>query len=241
MAENVWLLGLELFAYVLGILVVLWGMRRMPRFLPLRPPAQARLRRLLPFAEAIVVVVGVLWATSHVFDGQPVYAWGALGVLVLVGIGAVWFAVRDVLTGLILKTEGTYQVDQMVEVHGVEGRIERLGFRTLTLTTETGRAIRLPYSRLSHEAVAVQEANDWVRPHTFHVEVPIQLDAEEAHERLRDTILNVAWTSVRQPPRMRVHALTESYRSYEVTIFVLGALHTADIEQRVRQVFAASG
>lgn len=238
MPENVWLLGLELFVYVMGLLVLLWGMRRMPRVLPLQPTAQARLLRILPFAEAVVVVVGVLWATSHVFDGQPIYAWGALGVLALLGIGAVWFAVRDVLSGLILKAEGTYQIDQVVRVDGIEGRIERLGFRTVALTTETGGLIKVPYSRLAHKAVAVQHANDLIGPHTFQVDVPIQIG--DAHERLRHAILNLAWTSVHRSPRIRVHGLTASHRRYEITVFALGADHTADIEQQVRQIFAAS-
>jgi len=60
---------------------------------------------------------------------------------------------NDLFSGIILLSEGTVEVDDVLEVDGIVGRVVGIGLRTSKMVTRDGIDLILPNSKLVTEKV----------------------------------------------------------------------------------------
>lgn len=197
------------------------------------PTRREALGRYGPLAElaawvTYLALAGVwLWTRDGDSDSLRaiVLLVGVLGVMTLAGG---WRTFRDYLSGVVLRSEGSWRVGDRVRVGEVEGVVLRLGYRTVELQRQDGDIVFVPYANLSSDLLVRRHAEGDVVRHTFTVPCPDHLGSAQLVHRVREAALMHHWSSPGHDPGVQV----APDGSLRVTIHALS-------EERVPQVEAA--
>ncbi|MCS6904149.1 MAG: mechanosensitive ion channel [Bacteroidia bacterium] len=127
----------------------------------------------------------------------------ASSTALLVGVGlGLQTIFNDFFSGLILLFEGNLQVDDVVQVENLIGRVTEVGFRTSKIITRDGVSIIVPNSRfISNSLVNWSHENPISR---FYISVGVAYDSDV--EKVKQILLScaLAHESVEKEPAPQV-------------------------------------
>lgn len=225
---------LGLVAALLGVVVVLVLLKAAAWLVAAVPMPQARrtaLRRAGPVLAGFVGIAYALVAVRFVFHGTNLISSLAGVAVVGVMLGLSWFALRDLVAGLFWKAGHACQLNDVIRVENVEGRVIRLGFRVIGVETDQGDHVFLPYSKLQSEALVVSREQFGESRYVFEVEIPTDKPAGELERAVERMAMLCHGTSLSRKPRVRQVASNR----LEVTVFAIWSEPVADLEFRVRR------
>jgi small-conductance mechanosensitive channel len=204
-------------------------LRRVAAMLPLRARGRDAATRWLPAAQLVLALIAATAVT--VFFLGPQAAAAVVGVAAAIILAAAWFAVRDVIAGIVLRAEHGFLAGQTLHASSVTGRIRHVGIRTLEIETD-GRRTRIPYSRIGHTPVALGGARD-AGALRFSLSRPRNGDAAADATAIRAAVLHAFFAPPAREPLVRLAAETGERRTWEVTVHADPA-HLPAIEHAVR-------
>ena len=216
------------------LLLVLAGARRAIDFVPMTAERRELAARAGPAVGAVLVLLYAAVGLGALLGDRPGPGSFAVAGLVLLVIAVAWPALRDVASGVVLKTGRACRVGDYVRVDGIKGRVQKLGLRALTLETSEGHEALVPYSRVVRDTLYREPAREHVAHHVFRVEAVSSEALRELKERVRVAALHVHWHSVVRDPQMTVL----DGRALEVTVFPIHPDRGPDIEGAVRAALA---
>ncbi len=231
-------IGLFTVAVVGGLLVVgAWVYRTLLAFLPMARARREALHRASPVLGTAAGLFYALYVTRTLlesYEGYEDYVPMALAVIVAAFVLASWFAIRDVINGMFLKAGRIATEGDHVRVGDVQGRVETMGLRTMTIETSAGDEAILPYSSIARDSIMRTPVTENSALHTFRLDLPRGLTLADAKARIRHAALRSHWSSLTRDPEI---ALAEN-NTLEVSIYALDADHGPDIEMAVRESVA---
>ena len=181
------------------------------------------IRRLLPPVEGVVWFAFFLIGISRLASET---IWSSVAIL-LVSIVALiwisWYAIRDIIAGIILKTEGAVSVNERIHVNDVTGQITKMGYRVMELETDLGETVNIPYSKVSGEIQVKSNPGEKIKSHRFE----ILLKEENTHEmmqqikKIRQIVLNAPWSSLKKAPLVKLVGEKEGQKRIEIIIYAL--------------------
>jgi hypothetical protein len=214
----------------LGVVAGLWVLRRVLAMVPMSVGRRAWLMRTLPVVEALAFV-GYLFVTLPPLFASP--AWGmtaAVAVMLLALLVISWFALGDVVAGVMMRASGFSEPGDWVRVGELRGVVRRIGLRTVELETEHGDQAIIPYSQLAKEPLVRAPALAGISRHRFSIQLPAGMQAWRGRELARRAALNCHWSSAARDPDVEVLPGGE----LEVHVFPLDSARGPDIEDAVR-------
>ena len=217
------------------LLFALVGVRRLVDLVPMSAERREVIVRAAPAVGAALVIFYAVFAAGLLIGDTPGVARIATAVVALLVIVAGWPAIRDVASGVVLKTGRACRVGDYVRIDGIKGRIQRLGLRTLTLETSTGDQALVPYPHVARETLFREPAQEHAAHHVFRVEVPRGTTLSVLKDRVRIAAIHVHWHSVARDPQMSL----VGDRTLEVTVFPIHPDRGPDIETAVRSALGS--
>lgn len=193
------------------------------------------LYRVFPFIEIVIWGFFLLWAVQQFFQHRAFYTAVGIGALALLLIRASWFAIRDVIAGIILKAEDAYEINQCIKLPSVEGKIRRPGHRSLEIEIEGGQIVKIPYGKIAGEERILSDPRETGRSHAFQLTAPASMAPEQVAERLRRAALNSPWSSVKKEPQVRFLGEQEGGYRFEVVAYPLGEVYSRKVEEYVKK------
>lgn len=213
------------------IRVVRWGFP----LLPIAPSLRARLSKMSPLAELVVWMIYVTSALAWSLKGNPQMRMIALAGLVVLVLLALWFAIRDYLSGVILRIEGHIAPDDEITVGDASGHVLALRARGVELEQAHGDTLFVPYRHVRDAKLLKRRRKLAVARHTFVIDIPASVTPTDARACIHEATLLSHWISPSDAPR--IAAL--DHDTLEVTIYTLSDTHVADVESVVRDALAA--
>ncbi len=226
--------GFELQAglFLVGGLVlvgVLLALSRLTTLVPMRRDRREGVERAVPVVGLLLVLPYLLFALRALLhDTGQVQALTFLAFVAL-GLLSAWFVVRDLVAGVVLKAGRICSLGDRLVVGELEGRVARMGVRTLTLETSQGEEALVPYSALSRSTVVRTPAVEGVAPHVFRVRTPPDVSVADARRAVLEAALCAHWASVVRKPQIK----PLGKQIYEVTVFALNGDYAMDVESAV--------
>lgn len=181
--------------FVLGgarLLVVLIS-RLMSQYFKRRKVDTGRQYAILQFVKYIIYTGASLIAMEAMGIAISVLWGGAAALLVGIGLG-LQQTFNDLLSGIILLIEGTVEIDDVVEVDGIIGRVTTIGLRTSRIETLNKITILLPNSKITGE-----KATNW-----SHSEDPtrFQINVGVAYASDVDLVTTLLLQAAREHPEV---------------------------------------
>ena len=217
----------------LAVLALLAALRWLIGLIPMGKARRAALARGRPVVELLTAIAYVVVAIPLVFGGPRQFT-PLLAVLaaLVVGLFALsWSALRDFVGGAFIKAGQLCSVGDRVEIEGRGGIVKRLGYRLLTLETDEGAEVFVPYAQLSRRSIVRLPRVEGAHRHSFEVELPAGLDSSAAIARIKRLALSSHWSSLIRDPEVEPLAGGR----VEVHVFALGREHGPDVEADVRR------
>lgn len=126
--------------------------------------------------ESIGVQLSLLWA-------------GSAALLVGVGLG-LQQTFNDLISGLILLIEGTVDVDDILEIDLMVGKVSKIGLRTSTIETRDNIVVVVPNSKLVNDQVINWTHNNTPTRFVVNVGVSYSSDIDQVTSLILETIKN---------------------------------------------------
>lgn len=186
--------------------------------------------RVGPLAEALLWLVYLVSVIAWTLQEHHLVRLGALGALALGVVIAIWFVIRDYLSGVILRTEGALSVGDVVRIGEIEGQITRFRARAVELELSHGDRVILPYRALRDAPIVRRRTHRAAVRHTFTLALPSEVGFDAARSAIRRAALLSHWVSPSHDPKITAR----DRGTLEVTIHALTDVRAAEVEQVVR-------
>jgi len=196
-----------------------------------------RVEEILLIARAGTWIVFVFWSISIIFKGQIFYARVFSGMLILLVIGISWSIIRDIISGFLIRMEGTYHHNSHVRIHNVEGTVKKLGFRSMEIETERGETIRIPYKIVDDELTVKSYPVETIKSHAFNISVSKSKELNVYQKEIKFELLNSHWSSLRKDPRVKLVDETSETYELRITAYTLDKRYFQDVERFVKKKF----
>ena len=171
-------------AMVLSALLVLFGTRLLimfinraflNRFFTKRKVDVGRQYAIQTFLKYIIYTIALLWAMQLIGIHLTVLLGGAAALLVGIGLG-LQQTFNDLISGIILLSEGTVDVGDIVQVDGIIGTVKSIGIRTSKVDSRDDISIIIPNSKLVVDNVVNLSHNK--NPTRFQVKVGVAYSSD---------------------------------------------------------------
>ncbi|MEE9382762.1 MAG: mechanosensitive ion channel domain-containing protein [Nannocystaceae bacterium] len=220
------LLGVALYGLVL---LIRWIME----LLPISRERREMVARLRPMLVAFLAFSYCVFAARTLFRGDPTYMSIAVGALGIAAVSASWFAIRDVVAGVILRTGRACTEGDHVRINGIQGRISAMGLRVMSIETSLGEQAIVPYSAVVQSSLLRTPVFDNVAIRVFRLKAPEIISISAVKSRIRQAAMRCHWASAVREPGI---VITEG-GELEVTVFSVAADRGPEIEAAVRAAF----
>ena len=147
-------------------------------------------------------IIFIFWSADIIFNGQPLMSRAFAALLFCILIAISWSLIRDIVSGILIRTEGTFAKNSHVRIHGVEGLVKKLGYRAMEIETDRGETIRIPYSIVDKEITIRSFPIESIKSHTFELLVDKSKDFLDYKEQIRNTQSGFPSASSINSPRL---------------------------------------
>ena len=213
---------------------------RITKALTYKPAIKKGSMALLPLLELVLWVGYAFWGV-YIFFGDHLYYDLIIGVMVVLLLVVIaWFVFRDFLAGVLLKAEKALEPGQMIRTPVVEGRIKRLGSRSLELVNQAGEVVRLPYARLSSEVFILPPESEESLPHRVEVPLPGDHSPEEIQKEILKSLHAMPWI-IAPAPEVKIIKGTGGRHLVQTTFYTHIGSQAAIVEERIRRVVKDHG
>lgn len=212
---------------------------RLIRLAPLKKSMHKTLLRSFPVLEFVSWVIYAFWASSMIFGDKAFFPTLQTAIIIMLLLALGWFLLRDFIAGIVLKTENAFELNENIKTSFAEGRLVKLGNRSLEIESDTGERIRLPYSRLSNELIVRMPRGGNFLSHEMLLKVSKSIPQSSVQEQLRVFILSQPWTAIQREPVIKVAAEEEQDTTYKIQFFTFSPKHASIMEDQINKLFEA--
>ncbi len=164
-----------LLIYFLTQLLLWFSLKVIKRFFLRKKLDSGRQYAVTQFVKYILYTLGLLLILESLGIQLSLLWAGSAALLVGVGLG-LQQTFNDLVSGFILLIEGTVDVDDILEIGPMVGRVTKIGLRTSTVETRDNIVVVLPNSKLVMDNVVNWSHNN--TPTRFEVNVGVSYSSD---------------------------------------------------------------
>lgn len=195
------------------------------------------LERILPYLEMLFALALLLWSGWMVLGRYPVYYAGMTAVVLLALLWSIRFALYDIVSGIVLRSENRFQPGDTIAIDGLDSEINQVGYRSLVITKSNGSCEKIPYSTLSRIPLVKPTVSNTILAHTFTLLVPADAQPSAVHSKLNILALTSPWSVVTEPPDIKLEENSAAGLLFRITVYALEMSHLTEVENRVSKAF----
>jgi small-conductance mechanosensitive channel len=194
---------------------------------------EKRFRKLLYYTEIIggMLVLGMF--AGYLYQRSTVTAFILIAILLLVIFFIGIFFIKDYVAGLIVKASANYSLNDIIISNGIEGKIVKLGQRSLIITTSDGNKVFLPYSDLVGKIKSIKSASEIKNNYNFSITVKNDIEIE----KIKNFIITLPWVNTSVNPEIKISETNENNYVLNISIVAFDNSYYTKIESAVRKSF----
>lgn len=189
----------------------------------------------LPLIELLAWITYLFWGALILFGNHVYYDLIVVVMAILIIFGLAWFVFRDILAGVLLKTEKSLEPGQLIKTPIVEGKVKKTGTRFLELINDKGETVKVPYSRLSNELIIIPPENEDSLPHQLVLLIASENQAEKFKEQVIENLLAMPWI-ISPHPIVKLIKTNEGRHAIHVTFHTHNRTHAVLVEEKLRKL-----
>lgn len=194
--------------------------------------------RVFPVLEFVLWFLYLFWALSGIFSHWDYYNILMHSVIIAVIIILAWFIIKDFVAGIVLKAEMPFHIGQNISLPGIEGKLKKLGFRSLEIEKNDGQSTKVPYSKLTGEMITCQSKSESSKGYETTVSLKSSINDEKACELIKKKLMLLPWALPSKKPYIELlEDKDKSKKTYLVKYFAINNQHAVKISQNLKSFF----
>ena len=227
---------LSVFVRGLLLMLALWGLDKLIDLAPIGRPRRRQFLRLVPVLTALAVLIFLITSARTLLGGHDA-AMPYVSALVVVALAVALFSpFLDLVAGVFLKISNVVSVGDEIEVDGISGRVESMGYRRMVVLSSRGEVI-IPYASVARKAIVRAPAVRGAFPHVFRLSPMVGQSILGLRRVIAEAALLCHWSSLSRQPQIRSLQSGE----LEVTVFALHQDFGVEVEAAVRSCVSMFG
>lgn len=229
------IIKLIFFGTLLGLFFII--LKRGCELLLSEKPYKKTIDDTLFYVRVTSWAIFVFWSADMLFRGQPLFSRAFIAILFCLFIGLSWSLIRDIFSGILIRTEGLFANNSHIKSHGVEGFVRKLGFRALEIETDRGETVRIPYSIIDKEITIRSYPIESIKSHTFDLLLDKSKEFLIYKEQIKKALLNNHYTSLKKNPVVKMKADSNGKYQLMVTAYIMDDRYSERVEQCIKSQF----
>lgn len=197
------------------------------------------LRKLFPIIEFSTWTVFIFYVIINLFNNELIYETAIIIILAVILLFFSWFFIKDIIAGVIIKSEYNIEYNKKVRIKDFEGYINKIGYLSIELKTDSGEFIKIPYSKIVSEVIVWPEnKKNLFYKHNFiaKVENSNNLHYSDYIAGIRTELLNSAWIISKKEPVINYINNQDNFYFYKIEIFALNEIHARKLEKNYSNI-----
>ncbi len=146
-----------------------------------------------PLIYPLVWIGFIFWSVNYLFYYKDYYNFIVFALIVLIFLSLSWFFVKDFVAGIAFKVQNNYTAGDNVQFGKISGRLDNLFLTHVSVYTNEGKLVKIPYSRLSNEIVSHKSTGGYTGHSKFIFKVSKNKNVDEIKEGLYTLLINSPW------------------------------------------------
>jgi Mechanosensitive ion channel, beta-domain len=230
----------QIILYVIISLVVLAGFRilsLLSKYM-LNKNRKIFVGKYLPAVESIFwMVYLVLSINIFINRGGGINSVWILCVLIILILLFSWYAFRDIISGVIWKTNKRFKVNDSIKVGEFQGKIKEFHHRNLEIITENEESILIPYTKILQTVIIKSNPTEMILSYSFRIHTNKEKPSNEIIQEIRFEILNLPWSSAKTEPKIKPLMEDKTSYAFDVTIYSMDKDYFYKIENIIKGKF----
>ena len=143
------------FYLVISVAIVLVFFR-IARIVGVRNRVVQKVSPFLTILELLLWTIIIFWSANIFLSSRSYYPILVITLAVLFTLMITWFYLKDIVAGYIFRVRNNPVRGQILTCEGVQGSVRMLGLSQLTVETEEGQWLRIPYSSIVTCSLSLQ-------------------------------------------------------------------------------------
>ncbi len=196
-------------------------------------------KRYIPVIELICWSTFTIWLLNRLFSTSPYATYLNYLVIILVVVFVSWFFLRDFIAGVQVKSRFNLVKGQKFLYGELKAEIKDLGLLVLKIKDKHGSDMMLPYAKIDQKNIKFNILDDGERESRFIIELDKNLDEQETTDKLKELIINSAWSSHKSLPLVQVIGEQNGIKQYEITFQPMGTDGPKKLKSMLVQTLAS--
>ena len=197
------------------------------------------LKRQLPVMEIFFWFIFLSWFTFRFAQMKELYALVIAGLLFILLFWFSRFFLRELIAGIIFKTNHHYKKGDIITTQGFTGKIERFGPELLEIEASDGQIVFITYSKLVGDAIHIRtEGSEKSAGHTFSISTNWQGNTAEFEKEVQAFALNLPWISLTKPVQVSMEDTIENVTTFNITIYLINRDFAINAEKALMAHFS---
>lgn len=129
---------------------------RIARIVGVRNRVVQKVSPFLTILELLLWTIIIFWSANIFLSSRSYYPILVITLAVLFTLMITWFYLKDIVAGYIFRVRHNPVRGQILTCEGVQGSVRMLGLSQLTVETEEGQWLRIPYSSIVTCSLSLQ-------------------------------------------------------------------------------------
>ena len=188
-------------------------------------------KQFFPFIEILVWGIFLIWSASTLFNHNIVYTATILLFFLFALILFSWFLAKDIIAGIILKTENSFKIGDTLKFEKYSGKIIRTNYRYLEIETDKGISIRTPYSKIAdNPIIKLNPTETMINNQSIILTASKHNSETETINKIKVLLLNSPFVSITKKPNIKKSSETKDKFVFDITLSTLDAKYIPTIK-----------
>ncbi|MBN2349605.1 MAG: mechanosensitive ion channel [Bacteroidales bacterium] len=181
--------------------------------------------RMLPLIVSVTWVVIVFWSANYLFNEKSYYKLVIICMIVILSVLIGWFFIKDFIAGVIFRVQNNYAEGDHVQFGEVAGRVESLYLTHISLQTQEGRLVKVPYSRLGSEIISQKTESKTFEKNSFILKTRKTESVTSTEESIRNILMTSPWRISNTQPNIKFVGEDDLSFHYNILVQVRNQKH----------------
>jgi hypothetical protein len=142
--------------YLVIAVALMLAFFRTARLLGLRNKIIQKISPVLSLLELVLWTIIIFWSVGIFLSTRSYYPHLVIILAILFTLMITWFYLKDIVAGFVFRVRHNPVKGQILTCESIHGSLRTLGLSQLTVETDGGRRIRVPYSLVVTRSLSLQ-------------------------------------------------------------------------------------
>ena len=235
--ENFQLTSYHILIIILVILltrILLWAIKKLfERERAKKQFDKGQRYALYQMIKYLLIIIAIAISLETLGIKVTILVAGSAALLVGIGFG-LQQTFNDLISGVIILVDGSIQVDDIIELEGMVGRVKSIQLRTSDIETREGIIVIIPNSKFTSEKVINWSHNKQVTRFEIRVGVSYGSDVELVRDSLLECAENHSDIVETPPPTVKFFDFGDSSLVFDLRFWSLNMFRIERVKSDLR-------